>query len=215
MGNQDRRLSLLNSYENAAAIVSGISEGQLKLPTPCPRYGVADLIDHTIEAAFRAAALGRGQTPPAGDVSPHVELAEAPRQLRRAAVEAREAWGDETRLSMSLTMPWGDEYSGTMLVNMYLAELATHSWDLAWATGQLATLDSSLAVPALEGARSIVKPEYRDMMAKGAPFGVEVPAPTGADDWERLVAFMGREPRRSLDRSTTIASPLSPGTIPT
>jgi hypothetical protein len=44
----------------------------------CPGYDVAGLIDHMVEAAFRAAALGRGQTPPAGDDSPHVELADAP-----------------------------------------------------------------------------------------------------------------------------------------
>ena len=34
-------------------------------------------------------------------------------------------------------MPWGEDYLGTTLVNMYLAELAAHAWDLAFATGQL------------------------------------------------------------------------------
>jgi Mycothiol maleylpyruvate isomerase N-terminal domain len=41
-------------------IVSGISADQLDHPTPCPKYDVAALIDHLVEAAHRAAALGRG-----------------------------------------------------------------------------------------------------------------------------------------------------------
>jgi hypothetical protein len=46
----------------------------------------------------------------------------------------------------------------------------------------------------------MVKPEYRDMVATGSPFGAEVPPPADADDWDRLAAFMGRDPRASLDR---------------
>jgi hypothetical protein len=41
----------------------------------------------------------------------------------------------------------------------------------------------------------MVKPHYRDMVGPGSPFGAEVPLPPGADDWERLAAFMGRDPR--------------------
>ena len=48
-------------------------------------------------------------------------------------------------------MPWGEEYTGAALVNFYLAELTTHTWDLAAATGQLDRLSPSLAAPALEG----------------------------------------------------------------
>jgi uncharacterized protein (TIGR03086 family) len=199
MPHPDRRTPLLESYENAAVIVSGVTPEQVTLRTPCPGYDVAELIDHMVEAAHRAVALGRGQTPPAGDSSSHVELADAPVQLRRAAEEAALAWGDDSRLSSSFTMPWGEEYSGATLVNMYLAELAAHAWDLASATGQLDRLDRSLAVPALDGARAMIKPEYRDMVMTGSPFGVEVLPLPGADDWERLAAFMGRDPRAWCD----------------
>ena len=58
-------------------------------------------------------------------------------------------------------MPWGKVYSGATVVDMYLAELAAHSWDLAAATGQL---DQELAAQALDGARAMLKPEHRDMM---------------------------------------------------
>jgi uncharacterized protein (TIGR03086 family) len=198
MADPDRRSTLLDSYENAAVIVSGIVTGELDHPTPCPKYDVAALIDHLVEAGHRAAALGRGQAPPPGDESPHVELSHAPGQLRSAAEQAAEAWGDDCSLSSKYTMPWGEEYTGAYLVNMYLAELAAHAWDLARATEQIDKLDPSLALPALEGARATIKPQYRNMVASGAPYGEEVHPASGADDWERLAAFMGRNPRTTL-----------------
>ena len=200
MVNHDRRRPLSDSYENAALIVSGIDAEDLGQPTPCRKYDVARLVDHIVEAGHRAAALGRGQAPPPGDVSPHVELSDAPGQLRRAGEEAAQAWGGDSRLSSKFTMPWGEEYTGATLVDMYLAELAAHAWDLARATGQIDKLDPSVAVTALEGARAMIKTEYRDMLEPGSPFGAEVPPPPGANDWERLAAFMGRDPRAPLIR---------------
>jgi len=198
VADSDRRSTLLDSYENAAVIISGIVADELSHPTPCPKYDVAALIDHLVEAGHRAAALGGAQAPPPGDESPHVQLSDAPGQLRIAAEEAAQAWSDDSSLSLRHRMPWGEEYTGASLVDMYLAELAAHAWDLARATGQIDKLDPSLALPALEGARAMIKPQYRNMVEPGAPFGAEVyPAP-GADDWERLAAFMGRDPRTTL-----------------
>ena len=111
MADSDRRSTLLDSYENAAVIVSGIVADELGHPTPCPKYDVAGLIDHLVGAGHRAAALGRGQAPPPGDGSPHVELSDAPGQLRSAAEEAAQAWGDNSSLSSRYTMPWGEEYT--------------------------------------------------------------------------------------------------------
>jgi uncharacterized protein (TIGR03086 family) len=200
MADSDRRSTLLASYENAAEIVSGIAPDELGHPTPCPNYDVAGLIDHLVEAGHRAAALGRGQAPLPGDESPHVELSNAPGRLRDAAEQAAQAWGDNASLSLRYTMPWGEEYTGVTLVDMYLAELAAHAWDLARATGQIDKLDPSLPLPALEGARAMIKPQYRNLVEPGVPFGAEVdPAPFGGD-WERLAAFMGRDPRTTLGR---------------
>src|SRR6202453_4129693 len=145
MADSDRRSTLLDSYENAAVIVSGIVADELGHPTPCPKYDVAGLIDHLVEAGYRAAALGRGQAPPPGDESPHVELADAPGQLRSAAEQAAQAWGGDSSLSSRYTMPGGEGDTGAYLVGMYLAELAAHAWDLARATGQLDELNPTLA----------------------------------------------------------------------
>ncbi|HZU73489.1 MAG TPA: TIGR03086 family metal-binding protein [Acidimicrobiales bacterium] len=194
MPSTDRRADLVRSYENAAVVVSSLEPGQLSGPTPCPEYDVAALVDHLVGAGWRAAALGRGEQPGA-DEFPHVGLAEAPDQLRQAGKEAEAAWSDDSRLAATITMPWGETYTGETLVNMYLAELAGHAWDIASATKQLDRLDQELATAALEGARAMLKPEYRNMMGEGNPFGSEVTPPADATAWERFAAFMGRQPR--------------------
>lgn len=194
MAGTDHRADLVRSYEHAADVVSGVRSDQLQGPTPCPEFDVAALIDHLVGAGWRAAGLGHGRQP-TGEEFPHIELADAPDQLRRAGKEAQLGWSDDARLAATVTMPWGEVYTGSTLVNMYLAELAAHSWDLAVATGQSGRLDPTLAAPALEAARAMLKPEYRDLMGTGNPFGAEVAAPADASDWERFAAFMGRQPR--------------------
>lgn len=194
MPDQDRRDTLRQSYANAAAIAGGVRADQLGDPTPCPDFDVATLVDHLVGAGWRAAALGRGEAP-TGAEFPHVALTDAPAELAAAGAEAAEAWGDDARLDATIEMPWGERYSGRTLVDMYLGELAAHAWDLAASTGQLSLLDPALAAPALDAARDMLKPEYRDMMGKGEPFGAEVEPPADAGEWERFAAFMGREPR--------------------
>ena len=197
----DLRGTLLDAYANAAVVVSGVATESLGDPTPCAGYDVAALIDHLVEAGRRAAALGWGEAPPPGDASPHVELTEAPAQLRRTAEEATAAWSDDGRLAARVTMPWGETYAVATLVDMYVVELATHAWDLAQATGQLGRLDPALAAPALEGARAMIRPEWRNLVTPGSPYGTELPAPSDADDWERLAAFMGRDTQATLTES--------------
>lgn len=193
MPEPDRRAALVRSYPHAAAVAAGVRPGQLREPTPCRAYDVATLVDHLVGAGWRAVALGRGEAP-VGDEFPHVELPEAPPQLRRAGAEAESAWADDARLAATVDMPWGETYTGATLVDMYLAELAAHAWDLAAATGQLGSLDPALATPALEAAHDMLKPEYRDAVEKGSPYGAEVEPPADATEWERFAAFMGRTP---------------------
>lgn len=189
----DRRSNLYQAYQHAGRVVGAIEPAQLANPTPCPAFDVAKLVDHLVGAGHRAAALGHGAQLPSEEF-PHVELADAPLELDRARGEATTGWSDDARLRRTVTMPWGEQYPGTQLVDMYLVELATHSWDLAQATGQ-APFEEELAVPALAAARAIMRPEYRNAMGEGEPFGSEVPAPAGATAWEVLAAFMGRRPR--------------------
>ena len=78
---------------------------------------------------------------------------------------------------------------GRVLAGINLLDTATHTWDLATATGQPATLPDDVALAALEASKTIVSPELRQ-----GRFGPEVAPPDGCDATERLVAFLGRTP---------------------
>lgn len=195
MTDTDHRADLARSFTHAVTIVAGVSPDQLGDPTPCPDYDVATLVDHLVGASWLGVALSRGESPVGGEF-PHIELADAPDQLRRAGQAAEAAWLDDARLAATVTMPWGETYAGATLVDLLLSELAAHAWDLAASTGQLDRLDPGLAPSALEAARAMLKPEYRNSMGAGNPYGAEVEAPPDATDWERFVAFMGRQPRK-------------------
>ncbi|MHB8289933.1 MAG: TIGR03086 family metal-binding protein [Acidimicrobiales bacterium] len=186
----DRRGALVAAYAHAAEVCAEVRSDQLAGPTPCPDYDVGTLVSHLVGAGWRAVALGRGEMP-TGEQFPHIELADAPRQLREAGVEAAGAWSDD-RLRAMTTMPWGETYTGATLVDMYLSELMAHAWDLAVATGQKPGCDDDLASAALAAARAMLRPEYRDMMGVGNPFGAEQHAGDDATTLERFAAFMGR-----------------------
>jgi uncharacterized protein (TIGR03086 family) len=78
---------------------------------------------------------------------------------------------------------------GRALASINLLDTATHTWDLATATGQPSALPDDVATAALEASRVIVDDELRP-----GRFGPEVPAPAGATPTEALVAFLGRTP---------------------
>jgi len=75
------------------------------------------------------------------------------------------------------------------VASINLLDTATHTWDLATATGQPAELPEPVATAALEASEQIVNPELRN-----GRFGPEQPAPAGASTTARLVAFLGRTP---------------------
>jgi uncharacterized protein (TIGR03086 family) len=189
----DLRPALAAAYDQAIEISTTVRPDQLGAPTPCTKMDVAALLDHLVFASRRAAALGRGEAPPFEQTAPHVDLTDVPDALRAASAEARSAWSDDASLVRVLTMPWGVEYAGSALVGIYLVELATHSWDLAVATGTRNLLGEPLGTDALACAEATIKPEYRS--DAGEPFGPEVPPADGASAWDRLGAFMGRVAR--------------------
>ena len=78
---------------------------------------------------------------------------------------------------------------GRVLAGINLLDTATHTWDLATATGQPSTLPDGVATAALEVSRATISPELRP-----GRFGPEVPVAADAGPTEQLVAFLGRRP---------------------
>lgn len=184
MTDPGRRSKPFDSYKNAAVIVSGVDAEQLGDPTRCPKYDVAGLIDHVVEAGHRAAALDRGHAPRPGKV-PRVQLSDAPGQLRRAAEEAQQSLGRRVQIVVEVHHAMGRGVHGSHSGGHVPGRDGRRHLGLNPSDRTARQVGPSIAAPALEGARAMIKPQYRDMVEPGAPFGAEVPPPAGEGDWER------------------------------
>ena len=76
-----------------------------------------------------------------------------------------------------------------------MQELSTHAWDLSTAIGRADVLDPGLAELALVAARRFLPAQPR-----GGPIPFEPPVEVAADApaYDRLVAWLGRDPQWSV-----------------
>jgi uncharacterized protein (TIGR03086 family) len=175
--------SLDSTFQHAHGVIAGVRPDQMGDRTPCPDWTVRDLLDHMIGvvSGLGAAAAGRARAP--------FELAPDPAaQFDAASASAMAAWRSPGALDRVVDGGPGP-MPGRVLAGINLLDTATHTWDLATATGQPAALPDDVARAALEASRQIISPEIRV-----GRFGPECTAPDGAGPTERLVAYLGRRP---------------------
>lgn len=156
------------------ALISEVGPEQHLLPSPCPGLDVRHLVDHLVGWARESARRLHGE-----------ESSEEPNAYRSADPAAEFDHAAHRVLSGLRSAP-----EPAMPPGMLLMEFITHGWDLARATGEPITYSDAEAEAALATGRHLLKPEYR-----GEAFGPEVEPPDDATAVERLVAFLGRDPR--------------------
>jgi uncharacterized protein (TIGR03086 family) len=180
--------ALDGAFEWAKGVVGGVEPNQLDGPTPCPEWDLRRLLRHMtgVVATMGRGAAGEGllSSPNdyelADDVGPQFS-AEADRTL--AAWRAR---GLEGQVDVGAgPMP------AAAAISVNLVDTSTHAWDVAVASGQPADLPEDLAATVLGVAEGFVGPELRQAVGIGDP----VPVGDDASPTDRLVAFMGRQPR--------------------
>jgi uncharacterized protein (TIGR03086 family) len=86
-----------------------------------------------------------------------------------------------------VSTPMG-ERPGAVLVQLRVAELLVHGWDLARATGQDTDLDPELA----EVVRTAWTTQLGDRPRTLLPFDEPQPVPDDAPAADRLAAYLGR-----------------------
>lgn len=77
-----------------------------------------------------------------------------------------------------------------MLDQFFTSDVVFHTWDLARATGQDDRLDEDFIAGALDGMTA-----QAEMIRASGQFGDEQPVPPDASVQDRLLAFIGRDPR--------------------
>lgn len=172
------------------ALVSGVGPEQHLLPTPCPGLDVQHLLDHLVGWARESARRVNGE-----------ESTEDPNAYRCSGDPAHEFDAAARRVVSGLRQagqpagqPAGQHRPGqpAMPAGMLLMEFIAHGWDLATATGESVTYTDEEAAAALTAGQAMLKPEFR---GPGKAFGLQVQPPEDATAVERLVAFLGRDPR--------------------
>jgi uncharacterized protein (TIGR03086 family) len=144
---------------------------------------VRDLIQHMFGTVNGCAAAVGG--PPPGEVTIGPNVAQQFEQATEASLSVWRAPGvfDKTVDGGAGPMP------ARMLAGINQADIATHVWDLARATGQPAELPDDVAAAALETTKGFMSPEVRP-----GRFGDEVSVAGDSSPTDQLVAFLGRTP---------------------
>ncbi|MEP7203922.1 MAG: TIGR03086 family metal-binding protein [Ilumatobacteraceae bacterium] len=175
--------ALDHTFQHAQFVIDNVSADQYDNRTPCTEWTVRDLLGHTIGVVAGLGAAASGAAPQ------EFELGDDPGvQFREAAALALAAWRTPGVLDRVIDAGPGP-MPGKVLASINLLDTATHSWDIATACGQPATLPDAVAHAALEASRSTISSEIR-----AGRFGPEVQAPSNADPTQQLVAFLGRQP---------------------
>ena len=175
--------ALDRTFDHAHDVVAGARPDQYDDKTPCAEWTVRDLLEHMIGVVDGLGAVVSGRAR-----EPFTLSADPAGQIYAAATRAMVGWRTPGVLDRIIDARPGP-MPGHALASINLLDTATHTWDLATATGQPSALPDDLATAALEASRAIVDAELRP-----GRFGPEVPAPAGATPTEALVAFLGRTP---------------------
>ncbi|WP_433469190.1 TIGR03086 family metal-binding protein [Spirillospora sp. CA-128828] len=181
----------LSGYHRALdlfeGLVAGVPRDGWDVPSPCDGWTARDVAGHVTggQSLIRALATGEPQpdvnTDPARFVTGDVLMSWRTARKECAAALTPDALDRLIPFGGLGDLPLGDFLEG------YILEPLVHAWDLARATGQPSRLDPDLVHHAFATAQVVAAP----LRAEGhlAP---PLPAPRGADEQTRMLAFLGR-----------------------
>ena len=176
--------ALDRTFSHAHGVIAGIRPDQFDDPTPCEDWTVRDLLEHVIGVVAGMGAAAAGRSPNGG-----FELSDDPgAQFGEVSTAAIEAWRQPGVMEQVIEGGAG-AMPGQAYASINLLDTATHTWDLARASGQPAELPDDVAEAALAASHQIVSAELRP-----GRFGPEIAVPDDSDATARLVAFLGRTP---------------------
>ena len=165
-------------------LIAGIDDAQWSAPTPCTEWTVRDILTHLVAVNSGITAALCDEPPPTRDATP---LGDDPVGTYRSSGAAlRDAVALPGVLDRIYEGPLGTT-TGAVRIKWRIADLLTHAWDIATATGQPLRLPDDLVDEVL----AFVTVALADQ-ARGGRFGPPQPVADDAPVIDRLVAFAGR-----------------------
>jgi uncharacterized protein (TIGR03086 family) len=184
-------IDLRPATRRTITLLTGLTDEQLELPTPCGDERIGDLVDHLGMFAVRFVAAAHkdaeGSTPTPHRPSRANLEPEWRDRVARDLLALAEAWQDPQAWEGS-TFAGGMEMPAEVVGLVALDELVVHGWDIAAATGQPYEPESEEIDAATGFAASFPAP--RD----GTLFGPIVPVADDAPPLDRLLGLTGRDP---------------------
>jgi uncharacterized protein (TIGR03086 family) len=179
--------ALSQTFDHAGVIVAGVKPDQLDEPTPCREWDVRALLAHTVGVVINM-GRGAGGEELLADVNSTALESDLGTQFRTEADRTLAAW-NARGLDGEVNIGAGP-MPAQAGISINLLDTATHSWDIARATGQDTDLPEEVAATVLAAARDIVTDDIRSFA------GFDAPVPTAADasTTDQLAAFLGRTP---------------------
>ncbi|MCO1578051.1 TIGR03086 family metal-binding protein [Crossiella sp. SN42] len=177
---------------DSVAAVERVESADLKRPTPCADWTLAELLAHmTVQHhGFAAAAEGNGADTAVWRVRP---LGPDPvREYRAAADRVLAAFAEEGVWEREFTLAeFGASFPAVRAIGFHLIDYVVHGWDVARALGNRYRLAPELVEVASRIAFAV--PDDGDRRRAGAAFGAALPAE--GEPMERILLWLGRSPR--------------------
>jgi uncharacterized protein (TIGR03086 family) len=176
--------------------VVSVRADQWSSPSPCEKWTAGDVVQHIVD--MHGAMLG----PLGRALSPAPPVAEDPVAAFRAARADVEALlADPSLAGRPCDTPTGRMTAEQHVDQVVSDDLLLHGWDLARATGQDDTMDPEdvqRAWAAMKAFPGELMEKFRIPGAFGPGievFGPEVKVEEDASPQDKLLAFIGRDPR--------------------
>ena len=172
-------------------VIGHTTSAQLSNPTLCSEWTVKDLINHMVTGATMfAISAEQGSVPDdvLGKLMAADNVGDDPKGAwDTAAKRAMAAFAAPGVMEKMVKLPFGEMPAGVAL-NIAIFDVATHSVDLACATGQSVS-DTDLLEGALAIGQQMVGPELRQPGIFDGEQAIGADAPVS----DRLLAFAGRK----------------------
>jgi uncharacterized protein (TIGR03086 family) len=190
------RIAVLASVD----VVGAVTPEQLRSPTPCAGWNLADLLAHmTVQhRGFAAAARGEGANPAVWQPTTLADAvaADPAGTYSAAAADVLEAFADEGVLDATFALPEfgpGADFPGAVAIGFHFVDYVVHGWDVARTIGSSFDLPADVLAAVLPLALAV--PDDGDFRtAEGAAFGPAVMATHEASDLDRILRHLGRSP---------------------
>lgn len=179
---EDRKQTSAEDFTRASAaieaLIGAVRPDQWDAETPCAEWNLRQLVDHLVEVNYSLAQRFGG---PGADTCDDPAAA-----YRRSAQALSDALARPGVLDQTYPGPFAHT-TGERQLQVRMADLVTHGWDLAQATGIPADLPLDLVQNALRFVEKLAA-----AFARSGKFGTPQPVAADAPILDRLAALSGR-----------------------